>query len=176
MTGLLSISSFVDDAGVVWIRFASGEMRRVEDPQTAQLIAGVVGEEVTLVEEAATSHFDEAPLHLLTFSSLEWLAARRPADQVDPRRFRPNLVIDSQGQDRMEDAWLGRNLRIRDVTVTIEQRTERCVMTTMAQAGLSFVPTILSELHAQSDSRLGVYGRVTHEGFIRVGDEVTLVQ
>ncbi|MHB8245036.1 MAG: MOSC domain-containing protein [Acidimicrobiales bacterium] len=83
--------------------------------------------------------------------------------------------VKSTSGGRPEEAWLGHTLRIGGVTVVIGQRTERCVMTTMAQEGLPFVPAILRELEARAASRLGVYARVETEGCIRVGDDVTLV-
>ena len=68
MPGLLSMASLVDDYGDAWIRFADGESRRVDDPMTTALIGAVVGEDITLVKEGVTSHFDDAPLHLVSTS------------------------------------------------------------------------------------------------------------
>jgi uncharacterized protein YcbX len=176
MSGLLSMASFVDDQGVAWIRFADGESRRVDDPMTAALMGAVVGEDVTLVKEGETSHFDDAPLHLVSTASLRWLQDRRPVDQVDRRRFRPNLVIDCQGSDLAEEGWLGRRLQIGGVTVKVEKRTERCVMTTMAQGDLRFAPRILSDLHKANESCLGVYAIEPSDGTIRVGDDIVLLR
>ena len=174
MPGLLSMASLVDDHGVAWIRFADGDSRRIDDPMTASLIGTVVGEDVALVEEGATSHFDDAPLHLVTTASLRWLEERRPIDQVDRRRFRPNLVIEREGSELAEDRWLDRRLQVGGVTVKVEKRTERCVMTTLAQDDLDFIPGILSDLQRANQSCLGVYARAVNEGTIRVGDDVVL--
>jgi uncharacterized protein YcbX len=174
MPGLLSMASLVDDYGDAWIRFADGESRRVDDPMTTALIGAVVGEDITLVKEGVTSHFDDAPLHLVSTASLRWLEERRPIDQVDRRRFRPNLVVEREGSDLAEDGWLGRRLQIGDVTVKVEKRTERCVMTTLAQDDLRFAPAILGDLHKANESCLGVYARVVSEGTIRLGDDVVL--
>jgi uncharacterized protein len=89
MPGLLSMASFVDDLGVTWVRFADGDSRRVDDPMTAALI----GADITLAVEGETSHFDDAPLHLVSTASLRWLEERRPIDQVDRRRFRPGFWV-----------------------------------------------------------------------------------
>lgn len=175
MKGLLSMASRLDSDGAVWIRFASGETSRIDDPRTADLVGDVVNEEVSLVEETATSHFDDAALHLLTASSLAWLARRRPDDGIDRRRFRPNIVIKTEGSDRTEHAWIGRTLAIGEVVVRVDTATERCVMTTMAQDGLGFAPGVLGELHAHTGSKLGVYGSVAVGSLIRLGDEVKLL-
>jgi uncharacterized protein YcbX len=174
MPGLLSMTAFADDHGVTWVRFPDGESRRIDAPMTAALVGAVVGEEVTLVEEAEMSHFDDAPLHLVSSASLRWLEARRPFDQVDRRRFRPNLVVECEGADLVEQGWLGRQLQVGDVTLAIEGLTERCVMTTLAQDDLGFAPAILGDLHKTNESRLGVYASVVREGTIRLEDDVAI--
>jgi uncharacterized protein YcbX len=174
MPGLLSMAAFTDDHGVAWIRSPGGESGRIDDLMTAALVGAVVGEDVTLVEEGEMSHFDDAPLHLVSSASLRWLEARRPADQVDRRRFRPNLVVECEGADLVEEGWLGRQLQIGGVTLAIEGLTERCVMTTLAQDDLGFAPAILGDLHKANESRLGVYASVVSEGTIRLEDDVAL--
>jgi len=175
MPGLLSMASAVDGDGIAWVRFADGSTRRVDDPTTASLVGAAVGEDVTLVEEGDVSHFDDAPIHLLSRASLRWLEQRRPLDKVDRRRFRPNLVVDRNGSDLADDGWLGARLQIGGVVLTVDHRTERCVMTTLAQDELGFAPGILKDLQAANESCLGVYARVASEGTIRVGDDVVLL-
>ncbi|MGH9305214.1 MAG: MOSC domain-containing protein, partial [Acidimicrobiales bacterium] len=172
MPGLLSMSSFIDEDDVTWVRFGDGHVRRADDPKTACLVGDVVGEDVTLAEEEGTPHFDDAPLHLVTTSSLAWLAERRPTDQIDRRRFRPNLVIETDGAGLTEDGWLGRQLQIGETTVAIDMQTERCVMTTLAQGGLGVARGILTDLHRANASCLGVYAHVVSEGTIHIGDQV----
>ena len=105
---------------------------------------------------------------------MRWLQQRRPIDQVDRRRFRPNLLIECEGSDLSEDGWLGRRLQFGSVTVKVEKRTERCVMTTLAQDDLRFAPGILGDLHKANESCLGVYARLVREGTVRVDDDVVL--
>ena len=51
--------------------------------------------------------FDLAPVHLVTTSSLEELTRLRPGSTFVPRRFRPNLMIET-GQRFLENAWSAR--------------------------------------------------------------------
>ena len=172
MPGLLLLSSFTDPSGEVWVRFPDGECARAAEPGTAARIGAVVGEEVSLVEEAAVSHFDDAPLHLVTTSSLAWLERLRPADGIDVRRMRPNLLVETEGEGHLEESWLGASLRVGGATLEVVSRTERCVMTTMAQGPLGFAPGILRQLTASSDACLGVYAAVVGDGVVRLGDAV----
>jgi uncharacterized protein YcbX len=174
MPGLFSMASYVDAAGVAWVRFPSGPDLRTDDPAAARQIGKIVGEEVRLVEAAEVPHFDAESLHLVTTSSIGWLAGRRPRQNVDRRRFRPNILVDTVGQERTEDGWIGRELQIGEVRLLIERSTERCVMITMEQSELESAPGLLHELHEHTGSRFGVYGRVAQEGAIRVGDDVVL--
>ena len=175
MPGLLTLSSFVDEAGRAWIRFPDGEARRVDDATTPAWVGAVVGEEVTVVAEGETPHFDDSALHLVSSASLAWLHERRPHDQVDRRRFRPNVVLEVPGASgRVEEAWVGRTLEIGTSVLTVVRPTERCVMTTLAQGELSFAPRILKELAEASEALLGVYAEVAVPGALRVGDPVSL--
>ncbi|MDG5805741.1 MOSC domain-containing protein [Streptomyces ossamyceticus] len=57
--------------------------------------------------------FDYGTLHLVTTATLTRLRSAYPAGDFDPRRFRPNLVIDTPGEPGFtEDAWIGVRLRI----------------------------------------------------------------
>src|SRR5579862_1424984 len=169
----------------VWLRFPSGERLRAEDPETPARVGAIVGESVTLALEDGVSHLDDSPLHLLTRASLRWLAGRVP-DQLEVRRFRPNVVVEtfegprassSEGGSlsRPEDAWVGHALQIGSVVVRVAKPTERCVMVTLPQPGIHFAPQVLRELETAVEGRLGVYADVITEGDIGVGDEVVRV-
>jgi uncharacterized protein YcbX len=175
MPGLLLISTRLDEDGAAWVELPSGERARVGDPGADALVSAVVGEAVTLEEEAGTSHLDDSPLHVLSTSSITWLRRSRPDDQVDVRRFRPNVVVDLIGGGRGDD-WVAHTLQIGTVIARISSRTSRCVMVSMGQPGLDFAPGILRELTRRTGGLFGVYGSVLDEGCIRVGDEVSLIE
>lgn len=174
MPGLLSLRAGAGADGSTWIELPTGERVAVDDPSAASRVGAIVGEEVALVADEEHPHVDDAPVHLVTSTSLDWIARRRPSERIDSRRFRPNLVVDTPagGGPRPEDDWVGKLLVAGDARLRVVGRTERCVMVTLRQEDLGFAPSILRELESQADACLGVYAEVVEEGDVRVGDEV----
>ena len=123
--------------------------------------------------EAGRPQVDAAPVHLLTTASLRWLQGRLPGSRIDERRFRPNIVIDAPGDAPVEQAWLGRTLAIGDaVRLRVVEPTQRCVMTTFAQAELPADPAVLRTIGREAALRFGVYAEVLAGGAVARGDVV----
>jgi uncharacterized protein len=57
------------------------------DEELEEFLSERYGDRLHIARESAVPHHDAAPLHLLTTSSLQWLARELPASQVDRRRF-----------------------------------------------------------------------------------------
>lgn len=87
--------------------------------------------------------YKAAPLHLVSKMALEALQAAIPSSRVDVRRFRPNIVLATDCDER---AWLGRAISIGSVTASITEATKRCGMTMVAQPGLLEDPEILRSI------------------------------
>ena len=175
--GLLGFSARYDGAVPV-VRFPGGRQVRGDDPHIdEQLRSALRRADVGLAREAAISHFDQAALHLVTDSSLSWLAAAVTDAGVDARRLRPNLVV-ATGQPAgfAEDAWVGRTARIgRRVVVEFTHRTERCVMVNNAQDGLPHSSEVLRAVAEANGLSLGVYARVIRAGMVHLGDEIEML-
>lgn len=129
-----------------------------------------------------TSFVDVGILHVLTTSSLAALASAAPDADLDVRRFRPSIVFDTGDAGGFaENDWAGRAVRVGDVELVLGEPTPRCVMTTVAQAGLDQDKDILQAIARDnrltnelgSYACLGCYATVTRPGTIRVGDEIT---
>lgn len=131
---------------------------------------------VTLVKESVISHFDQAPLHLVTTASLTWLADLVPTVDVDERRVRPNLVVRvPEPAGRPEDAWLGHELRVgSQLVIEVVDTVDRCVMVNAGQGNLPESNDVLRAITDAADMVFGVYARVAVPGRVRVGDEVVL--
>lgn len=127
--------------------------------------------------------FDFAPLHIISTATLDALEAS-DATAGDPRRFRPNLVVDIDGPPFQENQWPGRQLAIgTDVVLNLLIQSPRCVVPSLAQAGL---PQTASTLRAAAllnrieleghgvFSCVGAYASVDRRGTIAVGAPVNV--
>ena len=118
--------------------------------------------------------FDAATLHVLTTSSLRAIAGERPASAWDVRRFRPTVLVDTDGDGFVEDDWVGQSLRIGGAQAMFFAPTVRCAMTTRAQGDLPRDLEVVKTINRSHQSNLGAYGIVEAPGPVSVGDEVTL--
>ncbi len=97
--------------------------------------------------------------------------------QIDRRRFRPNIYIESEAEwgGFVEDSWLGGALNIGGaVKVDSFQPTIWCVTSTLAQQELPRDLSILRTAAKHHRGCLGVYATVSRSGLLRVGDAVSL--
>lgn len=141
-------------------------------------VPGLPGAGTATVEGLpARSFFDLAPVHLLTTATLRRFRELAPGADFDARRFRPNLVIDTAaGVDGFaEAAWVGRELVVGGVRLGVTAPCSRCVMTTLAQPGLSAEPRVLRAAVAHNAAAVGVYAAVRASGEVEVGAPVWLV-
>ncbi len=158
----------------VEVALPSGALMRIDDPGLPETLATVLGQRVSVARDAGAYHFDAAPIHVVSTASLDWLAAQVPGVAVDARRLRPNLVVDAGAAPLAEEAWMERTIAVGDAVLRVVDRTERCVMTTMAQGDLPASAQVLERIARANGACLGMYAEVVRPGRIRVGDEVIL--
>lgn len=133
---------------------------------------------------AAGSFFDLFPVSMLTMSTLGQLNELQPESRFDERRFRMNVIIDSDKAGFVENGWVGRRVALGDaVRLTVALPDPRCVMTTLAQDDLPKDTDILRTLVQHNKVQIGdggeypcagVYAVVEAAGTLRTGDPVTL--
>lgn len=119
----------------------------------------------------AENRYMPSPVHLLTTTSMDTLAATGLAD-VESRRFRPTILVRSDGEGFLEGDWIGESVRIGAVGLSVREEAKRCGMTMIAQPGLSENPDILRTIVRQNRRNLGIYCDVVRLGSIRIGDSV----
>jgi uncharacterized protein YcbX len=115
---------------------------------------------------------DALPLLVLTTASLRTTAAFHPDGDWDVRRFRPNLLIDIDGDGWVEDGWCGRTMRIGEVEVVPQAGCVRCTMVTRAQPGLERDVDIYKAVARHHEGNLGVWTTITTPGTVRTGEPV----
>jgi uncharacterized protein YcbX len=165
--GLLRHSSALGEGGEPIVQLADG---RTVAPGPA-VAAELAGPGWRFDREAAVSHLDAGPVHVVTTATLAGLGAADGAI-VEPERLRPNVLVES---DVREEEWVGRRLRIGAVELEVTGTTERCVMVGQAQLRLSKRPRLLRTLVEWNDLQAGVYASVVRPGRVRVGEVVDVV-
>ncbi|HET9690205.1 MAG TPA: MOSC domain-containing protein [Acidimicrobiales bacterium] len=132
---------------------------------------------------AGAGFVDVAPLHVMTTATLRRLAELDPESTFDVRRYRPNFLLDVDGDGFVENDWVGRVVRIGAVALRVTIPTMRCVMTTLAQPGLGAERSTLRTIAAHNRVEIpglgtwacaGSYADVVAPGPVRVGDEVVV--
>lgn len=120
--------------------------------------------------------FDAFPFNVLTTASLSALARSNPAADFDTRRFRPNVVIETNNriEGLAESEWSGRTLRIGATRIKVEMPTVRCVIPTLDQPGVKKDPSVLRTIVRDAAQNLGAYATIATAGTIDLGDEVAL--
>jgi uncharacterized protein YcbX len=147
--------------------------------------------DTSLVKEIADRHkadlelmhlkhgiFDEAVISAITLGTIRGIG-REAGHDLDMRRFRPNLVIDSRSaQPFEEDHWVGKVLEFgSDGTgpaISVTLRDPRCVMINFDPDTAAADANIMQTVIRLNDNHAGVYATVIRTGELRVGQVVVL--
>jgi uncharacterized protein len=119
-------------------------------------------------------YVDASPVLVLTTASLRTAAQFHPDGVWDTRRFRPNVLIDVDGEGWLEDQWIGRPLHIGDVTLMPRQPCIRCTMVTRAQPGLDADVEVFRTLARHHHGHFGVWSDVLEAGRLSVGNRASV--
>jgi len=128
------------------------------------------------IPSPAGTFLDLAAVHVLTTGSIARCREAQPNTEWDVRRFRPNVLVDLDGEGFPEDVWVGRRVRLGEAVISVDQRTVRCAMPLRAQPdGLERDVDVFRTMSAIHDNHLGVYCSVVEPGVVRNGDPVELL-
>lgn len=117
-----------------------------------------------------------SPFHIITTSSLEYLKRLQPDADWDMRRFRPNLVIEiPDGEEGLvEQSWVGQKLKIGNTIIDCNSPAPRCGAVTRELQGADADKSMLRTIVKHAEQNLGVYGDISGQELLKVGDEVYL--
>jgi len=123
--------------------------------------------------------FDESPISIISLGTVRSVE-RESGRELDLRRFRPNVVIETDSaQPFEEDRWLGRTLMFGEgksaAAVRVTMRDERCVMVNLDPDTAEKDSEVMKTVVRLNENYAGVYGTVVSAGELRVGQVVTLV-
>ncbi|MGJ9421908.1 MOSC domain-containing protein [Aeromicrobium sp. CF3.5] len=165
------------DAAASWLSAVVGESVRLgwqpdDDLRPVAVNHGGRGDE-------PLSLADTGPLLLTTTASLRqldaWIAADHEAQPMVMRRFRPNVVIDSDLEPFVEDDW--RTITIGAVRFRFAEHCDRCVVTTIDPStrarGKEPIRTLAKHRHWDRHVWFGIRIVPMSTGEIAVGDAVT---
>lgn len=163
----------VYDGEIPLLTFPDGATLRGDAPTIHAALSAQLEMPVTLSREADIPHFDDGSLHLLTTASMRALDRSLSGEALDGRRFRPNILIETEASGFPEDAWQGQDIAVgTEVRLRVVGRAERCVMVGLAQDELPDDARILREVARVNAACLGVYADVLTPGAIRIGDYI----
>ena len=131
---------------------------------------------VTAEDMPKGTFYDIANIHLLTTSTLDELRRLYPEGRFEARRFRPNIIVQSDQAGFVESGWVGKTVIIGDeVKLKITDHCQRCVMTTLSQGDLPKDTNILKTAAQHNEVHVGVYAEVIEGGTIKFDDPVSIV-
>lgn len=132
--------------------------------------------EIIEFESPPGTYYDAFPIHLVTTASLRTLARLSPDSDLDVRRFRPNVLVEIDGDGFPEADWLGKRLTLgAGVELEVVAPCPRCVMVTRRVGDdLGQDRRLLRTIVREADQNVGVYATVVRGGRVAEGDAVTL--
>lgn len=154
---------------VTKVRSPQGREFDVVDPE----LALELGHGARVIKQD-TGVFDTFPLSLISVQTIKALGDLAQLE-LDPQRFRPNLLIDLKDAPPFtEDEWPGAVVRIGGMRMRVDKRDGRCVMVNIDPRSTDSNPVVLKTIARERNSQLGVYGSTVQPGRVQVGDPVFL--
>ena len=123
--------------------------------------------------------FDEAHISIINLATVQGIE-RESGRDIDLRRFRPNIVIESDSAEPFaEDRWVGHTLTFGEgnsaAAVKVTMPDERCVMVNFDPDTVERDSEVMKTVVRLNENNAGVYSTVVQAGELRVGQILRLV-
>lgn len=120
--------------------------------------------------------FDEAHVSVIASTTVNEIG-KLAAQPADVRRFRPNiLIVPLRLVPFVEDEWVGGVLSFGEgngaAAIAITQRDERCAMVNLDPDSAHVDADVMKAIVRERNNKAGVYGTVTRQGPLSVGQGV----
>ena len=166
------------------VRTPDGKAYELRSDELRKEISSRYGGDVELMN-LKHGIFDESPISVISLGTVHSVAREsgRGVDLCDLRRFRPNVVIETNGTEPFEeDRWVGRTLMFGEgnsdaapmAAIGVTMRDERCVMVNLDPDTAEKDSEVMKTIVRRNGNYAGVYGTVVRAGELRVGQIVTL--
>src|SRR5580765_2908995 len=163
------------------IRTPDGKEYELWSDELRNEISNRYGSEVELMN-LKHGIFDESPISVISLSTVHGVE-RESGREVDLRRFRPNVVIETPmgaigTEPFAENGWVGQTLMFGDgqtgAAIGVTLKDERCVMVNFDPDTAERDSEVMKTVVRLNQNFAGVYGTVVRAGELRIGQVVTL--
>ena len=165
------------------VRTPDGKEYELRSDELRQEISSRHGSDVELMN-LRHGIFDESPISVISLGTVHAVAREsgRGVDLCDLRRFRPNIVIETNsGEPFEENRWVGRTLMFgmfgegnSGAAIGVTMKDERCVMVDFDPDTAERDSEVMKTVVRMNENYAGVYGTVVRAGELRLGQVVTL--
>ncbi len=172
-----------DSTSHVIITLPDGSEVASSDEGVDTALSSWLGREVSLKRPGTTSARYENPMDVeneadwVSWQGPDWSFHDSKASQIsivgtaalgefDVRRFRTNVVVDGEGEDRL----VGSSAMLGTARLEVMKQIDRCVMVTRPQPGLERDLGVLKQIIAERNNTLSVGALVAEPGLVAVGD------
>ncbi len=127
-------------------------------------------------ESPPGTYFDAFPILIITKQGLEALQKLAPESQFPVNRFRPNIVVDCEGQEGFpERDWQGKQVKIGSAVLNVTVECIRCQMVTHPVDEAPKDSNVMKTLIRNTNGMFGVYAEVATPGEIMEGDQLEVL-
>ena len=167
------------------VRTPDGKEYELRSDELREEVSRRYGSDVELMN-LKSGIFDEACLSIISLGTVH-AVERESGRDVDLRRFRPNVVIETNSAEPFEEnRWVGRTLMFGEgnsgaaplaastPAIGVTMRDERCVMVNLDPDTAEKDSEVMKTVVRLNENYAGVYGTVVRTGELRVGQVVTL--
>jgi uncharacterized protein YcbX len=161
------------------VRTPEGKEYELRSDELREEVSNRFGSDVELMN-LKHGIFDESPISVISLGTVHSVAREsgRGVDLCDLRRFRPNVVIETNSAEPFaEDRWVGGELRFGEensgAAIRVTMRDERCVMVNLDPDTAERDSEVMKTVVRMNRNYAGVYGTVVSTGELRLGQVVT---